>query len=118
MNVNKVEPDAMTARAGSADDTAVVRVEKLVKCFGHNRVLDGIDLVISRGEVVSLMGRSGGGKTTLLRCLNLLEEPPREASKSAARWCPRTARACTGPAGFASGSGWAWISRVSTCSST
>jgi ABC-type polar amino acid transport system ATPase subunit len=54
---------------------SVIRVEKLVKCFGPNRVLDGIDLVIRRGEVVSLMGRSGGGKTTLLRCLNLLEEP-------------------------------------------
>jgi ABC-type polar amino acid transport system ATPase subunit len=53
----------------------VIRVESLVKCFGDNRVLDGIDLVIKRGEVVSLMGRSGGGKTTLLRCLNLLEEP-------------------------------------------
>ena len=58
---------------GMSDD--VIRVEKLVKCFGQNRVLDGIDLVIGRGQVVSLMGRSGGGKTTLLRCLNLLEEP-------------------------------------------
>ena len=53
----------------------MVRVEKLVKFFGSNRVLDGIDLVIRRGEVVSLMGQSGGGKTTLLPCINLLEEP-------------------------------------------
>jgi len=50
----------------------VVQVEKLVKCFGSNRVLDGIDLAIAKGEVVSLMGQSGGGKTTLLRCINLL----------------------------------------------
>src|SRR5262249_36844248 len=53
----------------------VIRAEHLVKRFGGNRVLDGIDLVIRRGEVVSLMGSSGGGKTTLLRCVNLLEEP-------------------------------------------
>lgn len=75
MSESKTEPGAVASGAGPADDTAVVRVEKLVKRFGGNRVLDGIDLVLRRGEVVSLMGRSGGGKTTLLRCINLLEEP-------------------------------------------
>ncbi len=53
----------------------IIRVNGLIKCFGLNRVLDGIDMEVGRGEVVSLMGQSGGGKTTLLRCINLLEEP-------------------------------------------
>ena len=75
MSASQAEPDTVAGRAAPAGDAAVVRVEKLVKCFGSNRVLDGIDLVISKGEVVSLMGQSGGGKTTLLRCINLLEEP-------------------------------------------
>ena len=75
MNAGQAEPDTVTGGVARPEDAAVVRVEKLVKCFGSNRVLDGIDLDIAKGEVVSLMGQSGGGKTTLLRCINLLEEP-------------------------------------------
>lgn len=41
----------------------------VVKVYGENRVLDGVDLVVRRGEIVSLIGRSGGGKSTLLKCL-------------------------------------------------
>jgi ABC-type polar amino acid transport system ATPase subunit len=74
MSAGQAEPGTVTGRRAAPEDTAVVRVEKLVKCFGSNRVLDGIDLDIAKGEVVSLMGQSGGGKTTLLRCINLLEE--------------------------------------------
>jgi hypothetical protein len=75
MNVGQTEQGTVASRAVPPEDAAVVRVEKLVKCFGSNRVLDGIDLDIAKGEAVSLMGQSGGGKTTLLRCINLLEEP-------------------------------------------
>ncbi len=53
----------------------VIRVEKLHKSFGHLQVLRGIDIAVSKGEVVCVIGPSGSGKSTLLRCINLLEEP-------------------------------------------
>ena len=43
------------------------------KAFGTNTVLDGIDLDVAEGEVITLIGASGSGKSTLLRCTNLLE---------------------------------------------
>jgi polar amino acid transport system ATP-binding protein len=51
----------------------VVRAEQIHKRFGHNVVLDGIDLEVSRGETLVVIGPSGSGKSTLLRCINLLE---------------------------------------------
>jgi len=53
----------------------ILRTENLVKNFGELQVLKGISTSIRRGEVVSIIGPSGGGKSTFLRCLNLLEEP-------------------------------------------
>lgn len=53
----------------------IIRTENLTKNFGSLEVLKGISTVIRRGEVVSIIGPSGGGKSTFLRCLNLLEEP-------------------------------------------
>ena len=53
----------------------IIRVEGLVKSFGDHRVLCGIDTEIAKGEVVCIIGPSGGGKSTFLRCLNLLETP-------------------------------------------
>ena len=53
----------------------ILRTENLKKNFGKLEVLKGISTTVSRGEVVSIIGPSGGGKSTFLRCLNLLEEP-------------------------------------------
>ena len=53
----------------------ILRTENLEKRFGQLEVLKGITTAIRRGEVVSIIGPSGGGKSTFLRCLNLLETP-------------------------------------------
>ena len=52
---------------------SVLEVRGLRKRFGEVDVLKGIDLKLEKGEVLSIIGSSGGGKTTLLRCLNFLE---------------------------------------------
>ena len=51
-----------------------VKVSKLYKKFGELEVLNGIDMTVSEGEVVCIIGPSGSGKSTLLRCLNRLEK--------------------------------------------
>lgn len=53
----------------------LIEVENLHKSFGTLQVLKGITTTIRKGEVVVVIGPSGGGKSTFLRCLNLLEEP-------------------------------------------
>ena len=54
---------------------SLIRLEAIHKWFGDNHVLKGIDLEMSKGQVVVVIGPSGSGKSTLLRCVNLLEEP-------------------------------------------
>ena len=51
----------------------MLEIKNLRKRFGDNEVLKGIDLKVKKGEVLAIIGSSGGGKTTLLRCLNFLE---------------------------------------------
>ena len=53
----------------------VIEIKNLRKTFGQNEILKGIDLSVSQGEVVSIIGASGSGKSTFLRCVNLLEWP-------------------------------------------
>ena len=53
----------------------MIKVENLHKSFGELEVLKGVSEHIKKGEVVSVIGASGSGKSTFLRCLNMLEEP-------------------------------------------
>ena len=53
----------------------MIRTVNLHKSFGQLQVLKGVSETIQKGEVVSIIGPSGGGKSTFLRCLNLLEKP-------------------------------------------
>ncbi|MBQ1356090.1 MAG: amino acid ABC transporter ATP-binding protein, partial [Solobacterium sp.] len=53
----------------------MIRVENLEKAFGDLEVLKGITTSFYEGETVCIIGASGGGKSTFLRCLNLLEAP-------------------------------------------
>ena len=53
----------------------VLEVNNLHKSFGSLHVLRGLNLTVRRGEAVAVIGPSGKGKSTLLRCINLLEQP-------------------------------------------
>ena len=53
----------------------IIKINHLRKSFGENEVLKDISMDIHKGEVVTIIGSSGSGKSTFLRCINLLEKP-------------------------------------------
>lgn len=53
----------------------MIQLEGIIKSFGSLQVLKGIDLIINKGEVVSIVGPSGAGKTTLLQIMGTLDKP-------------------------------------------
>ncbi len=55
--------------------TLKLQVENIHKRFGSNEVLKGVSLTAHAGDVISIIGSSGSGKSTFLRCINLLEKP-------------------------------------------
>ncbi len=55
--------------------TLKLQVENIHKRFGSNEVLKGVSLSAHAGDVISIIGSSGSGKSTFLRCINLLEKP-------------------------------------------
>ncbi len=59
--------------------TALLEVREIVTCYGQSQILHGVSLVVERGEVVSLLGRNGVGKTTTFRSIMGLT-PPRSGS--------------------------------------
>ena len=61
------------AQLSSDLDAPLLRIRGVEKSYGIVKVLRGVDLDVRRGEVVTVIGPSGGGKTTLLRCVNFLE---------------------------------------------
>lgn len=56
-------------------DVPALDIKELHKTFGQNEVLKGISLEAHKGDVISIIGSSGSGKSTFLRCINLLETP-------------------------------------------
>jgi octopine/nopaline transport system ATP-binding protein len=65
------------AAAAPADRPAAVVADDIHKSFGALEVLKGVSLHARKGDVISIIGSSGSGKSTFLRCLNLLEVPDR-----------------------------------------
>ena len=53
---------------------AFLEIKNLYKNFGKSQILKGIDFSMEKGEVIAVIGSSGSGKTTFLRCVNFLEE--------------------------------------------
>lgn len=53
----------------------IIKINHLSKKFGDNEVLKDISMTVNKGEVVTIIGSSGSGKSTFLRCINLLEKP-------------------------------------------
>ena len=53
----------------------VLEIHNLEKNFGDNKVLKGINFLANKGDVISIIGSSGSGKSTMLRCINFLESP-------------------------------------------
>ena len=57
------------------NNNVIIELSHLEKAFGDHQVLKDINLSVKRGEVISVIGSSGSGKSTMLRCINLLEIP-------------------------------------------
>jgi ABC-type polar amino acid transport system ATPase subunit len=70
--VHPAEVPGVLVRAGA---DPVLRATAVEKFFGSNHVLRGCSMTVFPGETIAILGRSGSGKSTFLRCLNFLEEP-------------------------------------------
>lgn len=73
---------------------SLVKIKDLHKSYGDIEVLRGIDLTIEGGEVIALIGKSGSGKSTFLRCINGLEEMNGGQIEVAAKSWPAMSVSC------------------------
>jgi len=70
-----METSMTNVQQAAAGSQTVLEARGIRKSFGGLEVLKGVDVTLSRGEVVGLIGPSGSGKSTLIRCLNMMEKP-------------------------------------------
>lgn len=75
MKTNIIDSNRGIDNATPVGDTPMVEITGVWKSFGKLKVLKDINLKVSKGEVISIIGPSGSGKSTLLRCVNYLEKP-------------------------------------------
>ena len=109
--------DALWRLSGGAD---MIELSHIEKKFGDNHVLKDISLTLAEGRVTALVGPSGGGKSTLLRCINLLEIPTAGAIRIGEATLAFTPGRKHGLAGDPEDSAArpAWCSRISSSSRT
>lgn len=77
VTVSETKPEGINMLVSTQPDNKdkFLAVAGITKAFGNVQVLHGVDLQVSRGETVCIIGPSGSGKSTALRCINRLEEP-------------------------------------------
>ncbi len=73
--LHEVHPAETPGALVKANAEPVLRATEVEKYFGANHVLKGCSMTVYPGETITILGRSGSGKSTFLRCLNFLEEP-------------------------------------------
>ena len=66
--------ESLSATAPAASAAPIVRLDHVYKSFGSNQVLQGISFEVARGEMIAIIGASGSGKSTALRCIDRLEK--------------------------------------------
>ena len=74
-NMSNVQPPGTAASTALTNNSSMIRVEGLIKNIGSQEVLRGVDLEVARGETLAIIGRSGGGKSVLLKHLIGLMRP-------------------------------------------